>query len=394
MSSGIWCAVEALEGRRLFDLAPDSVVGYTFDMTIQSATAPFADHGTYELRLGNVGNYYLIKGDGKDVAGSSGTYTYTKDSASTGHFVFNDNFIGPGTGEFEFDTSKKGTFALSASGGTQTSSFVVSGTGVPDFTDLVGSTLVIQGTGGRDISSVEPYVNDPNVLFVQQNGHSKTYPMSAVSLISVDLGGGNDSFDAFGPISIPIYVLGGPGNDLIIGGDGNDTLTGSGGNNTIYGGAGNDRLNGGGSSDSLRGDTGNDRLYGSAGDDNLSGGDQADHIWGGDGNDAISGGSSNDYLYGENGNDTLSGGKQNDIIDGGANADAITGDDGNDTLYGGGGNDRLTGGPGNDSLRGGAGNDVLFAKDNAIDTLKGDSGTDSAQFDLLDSRESIELTLA
>ena len=66
---------------------------------------------------------------------------------------------------------------------------------------------------------------------------------------------------------MPVYAVGGAGNDLLIGGGGKDTLKGWGDDDTLVGGDGNDQLFGGDN---------NDRLYGGNGHDSLDGGSGID----------------------------------------------------------------------------------------------------------------------
>ncbi len=188
------------------------------------------------------------------------------------------------------------------------------------------------------------------------NGVATTYQRGVYNRVAVDLGAGDDTFNArsmqlsldvlggdgadeiFGslqPDSIDggagndtvsagagnDYVFGGDGNDVIYGDEGNDTLSSGAGKNTLVGGAGDDRLGGSGGRESLDGGDGNDRLYGGGSSDTLNGGGGVDRLWGGDGDDSLIGGSSNDKLYGEAGNDRLNGGKGADLIDGGPGTD-------------------------------------------------------------------------
>jgi hypothetical protein len=73
--------------------------------------------------------------------------------------------------------------------------------------------------------------------------------------VSVDLGGGNDSFTA-DSVSIPLELAGSDGNDTLVGGAGNDVLSG---------GAGNDKLTGFGGIDEYFGGDGDDQIF-AAGD--------------------------------------------------------------------------------------------------------------------------------
>src|SRR4051794_30912434 len=73
--------------------------------------------------------------------------------------------------------------------------------------------------------------------------------------VSVDLGGGNDTFTTQS-VAVPLALAGN---------DGNDVLTGGGGNDVLAGGAGNDTLIGGGGIDEYFGGDGNDQIF-AAGD--------------------------------------------------------------------------------------------------------------------------------
>jgi len=195
------------------------------------------------------------------------------------------------------------------------------------------------------------------------------------------------------------------GNDYLSGGQGNDTLNGGSGNDTLYGGLGNDTY-------LFAKNDGADTLYDEGGADvvkftdvaasgvtqvsrtNYNGNDlllsysgsqltvysyfasantrieqiqfSDDTVWGWTDITAK-------FLHATSGNDTLYG------FDGGD--DTLNGLAGNDTLYGYGGNDTLNGGTGNDYLNGGSGNDTyLFAKNDGVDTLYDESGTNTFKF--------------
>ncbi|MBT9098872.1 hypothetical protein KFZ76_14270 [Methylovulum psychrotolerans] len=222
------------------------------------------------------------------------------------------------------------------------------------------------------------------------------------------------------------------GNDYLSGGQGNDTLNGGSGNDTLYGGLGNDTY-------LFAKNDGADTLYDEGGADvvkftdvaasgvtqvsrtNYNGNDlllsysgsqltvysyfasantrieqiqfSDGTVWGWtditakflhatSGNDTLYGfDGGDDTLNGLAGNDTLNGLAGNDTLNGLAGNDTLNGLAGNDTLYGYGGNDTLNGGTGNDYLNGGSGNDTyLFAKNDGVDTLYDESGTDTVKF--------------
>lgn len=109
--------------------SPASLSGYTVTVTITSGASPFATSGSYRFLPAASGNTYNVAGI-VGVVNSSGTYSYTKNSATTGYFSYNDSVSGPGfTSQLSFDSATTGTLYLqnSSSGGYQTGVF----TGVP-----------------------------------------------------------------------------------------------------------------------------------------------------------------------------------------------------------------------------------------------------------------------
>jgi Ca2+-binding RTX toxin-like protein len=156
-----------------------------------------------------------------------------------------------------------------------------------------------------------------------------------IDLIHLDLGDGQDwvgSRHVAPKLKVPLWLVGGPGQD------------------SLYGEIGADRIDGGDD---------NDYVYGRGGDDRLAAGtdDGMNAVVGGDGNDALYGGPNYDHLDGEAGNDILFGGGDGDALLGGAGSDALLGGDGRDYLQGEEGDDKLDGGPGNNELDGGANRD-------------------------------------
>lgn len=181
-------------------------------------------------------------------------------------------------------------------------------------------TLMVTGTGGSDV--VVAAVRGTR-LRVAVNGVIQQFRASAVSQIQIQAGDGADVVDISG-VSIPAYVNGDTGNDLIKGGAGNDTLTGGAGKDTLYGNGGNDRLNGNGGNDVLYGGDGNDVLYAGAGVDRLDGGDGNDHFVAGTGADTLLGDAGNDVFDAVNG--------QADVIDGGVGKNTAVTDVAGDTV--------------------------------------------------------------
>jgi acrosin len=111
-------------------------------------------------------------------------------------------------------------------------------------------------------------------------------------------------------------------------------------------------------------------ITGTTGDDaSLAGTQAADLIFGQAGNDTIYGDLGSDCVFGGDGDDRIYGEMGNDKLFGHAGADLLDGGDGDDTV---------DGGAGLDDLRGGAGNDLFPARNDeaATDSLNGGAGID------------------
>ncbi|MFM7541638.1 MAG: calcium-binding protein, partial [Planctomycetota bacterium] len=173
---------------------------------------------------------------------------------------------------------------------------------------LFRGQLIINGTERADIITLVRRGATIGVRGVP----GSTFQARLVVSVQINAGGGNDVVRAntealIGgvPITLPVTINGGAGNDTITGGAGNDSINGGDGNDSINGGAGNDVINGNNGNDTLTGGNGNDAINGN------------------DGNDAVSGGQGNDAVTGGNGIDTLNGNDGNDSINGGAGDDLL-----------------------------------------------------------------------
>jgi hypothetical protein len=181
--------------------------------------------------------------------------------------------------------------------------------------------LTFNGTEAND--DIEVGVDALGKVQIQVNNDRYSYDRARINSLQIYGLAGNDVINLNPGLTLPVYLNGGDGNDLLRGGLGNDVLTGAAGKDDLFGGGGNDRLNGNGGNDRLYGETGPDRLYGGAGRDLLDGGSSGDHLDGGDGIDTV---------YGQGGNDTItSTDGQIDLLFGGTGKDVATADP-NDVL--------------------------------------------------------------
>ncbi len=141
--------------------------------------------------------------------------------------------------------------------------------------------LSITGTEHNDRITIRT-AKTQGYISVSMNGQRRLFEQSKITSIKVNALAGNDDLLVWAkgtPISVPMKISGGAGNDNLSGATGNDTINGGSGNDVLYGGKGDDRL---------RGDFGNDTVAGADGDDNLSGGRGKNTIITGTGTNQVS----------------------------------------------------------------------------------------------------------
>jgi Ca2+-binding RTX toxin-like protein len=273
------------------------------------------------------------------------------------------------------------------------------------------------------------------------------------TLITANLGDGDDDLGSSSSVTIPEAINGGDGNDSCLdGGTGADVIHGDAGNDCIFGDPGGPSTPGSG--DQLFGDAGDDSIMAGRGDDVANGGDGDDYVNGGPGADAVNGDAGADVLQGGPGFNTQTGFIDNgDVISGGPGSDqfwyrqdrindqttdlSISLDDvANDGLAGENdnvrsdvesisypnnstaastatnpgtwtgsadqnviqataGNNTINPGDGNDFVYAGGGDDTINANDGFADRIDCGSGTDTAnvdEFDVVDGCETVNRT--
>lgn len=310
------------------------------------------------------------------------------------------------------------------------------GNGDDTLTGSLGQDTLQAGAGGFDllyeVSNVDLTLTASQLTIVS-GGNTQIDKLSGFDKALILGGGGANRFDA-SLSGIPVTMLGGGGNDVLIGGSqfdvldgqaGDDVLTGGLGSDSLYGSAGNDTvkeafdrnitltsstllisensqadesdrlytleladLTGGisrnkidlsgfttGFGATINGGGQSDTIIGSPGPDMITTLTGADLISGMGGADIVYAGGGNDTISGGDGVDNLNGQNGNDLVQGDAGADVLVGGAGIDTLNGGADNDFLSGQADAGLLNGGDGNDVLLGN-TASDTLNGDAGND------------------
>jgi Ca2+-binding RTX toxin-like protein len=158
-----------------------------------------------------------------------------------------------------------------------------------------GPTSTITQTGSAVSGVGTSFPNKASVTFVGSNvsvtidNVSRSFPMSSVSSIQLEMGAGDDSVTV-GSGGPGIAISTGSGNDTIIGGTGNDTLAGGKGADLIRGGRGADSITGGKGRDLIFGGNGTDSEIGGGGSDTIVSGRGADLMTGGPGDDVFDNG--------------------------------------------------------------------------------------------------------
>jgi hypothetical protein len=104
--------------------------------------------------------------------------------------------------------------------------------------------LQIVGTDDDDSIHVLRVLNDYRVIASFLDGPQHV-PIADVDRIEIYAEGGDDLVTASYFVTVPVWMFGGPGNDVLIGGSGSDRLFGEAGNDVLWGGWGDDYLDGG-----------------------------------------------------------------------------------------------------------------------------------------------------
>lgn len=133
-----------------------------------------------------------------------------------------------------------------------------------------GGLLSVRGSAGSDQIVIRRDLGSHQIR-VEANGSAiGAFPESNVIEIHVYAEEGDDFVSLTDGITIPSYVVGGPGNDRLQGGDGPDVLIGGAGNNQLFAGLGDDVSIGGTGDDEIVSGNGLDVSYGGGGNDQIS----------------------------------------------------------------------------------------------------------------------------
>jgi hypothetical protein len=180
---------------------------------------------------------------------------------------------------------------------------------------MSGNTVSI--TGSTSSNDVNITASNGEVT-LNINGSTMTYSASAVGVIDIKLGAGDDSINLMPGIPA-VSVFGGAGNDTIMAMNAGDTVNGGGGNDMVVGGnVPGGQLNGGAGNDTVMGGGNDAMLMGGAGTDLLEGSHKTETLNGGGGNDTVSSSTGHDSIRGGPGdNIILDGGSKKDTVDGG-----------------------------------------------------------------------------
>ena len=382
---------------------------------------------------------------------AAGEQGYLERRASDSALLINGDLCTSSGGAFaKATTALSATITGDASGGETFVLDFVNGTFLKGTALAPGLVIDLAG-GGTDVLQVRMSVNR-DVVRGGVNGWDVTgdgvrdFTLANADSVTTTLGDGDDVFSAAGggslgaasPSTLPLFVYGGDGDDLLTGGDGNDSLFGDLGADTLNGGASlvdSDVYSGGGGTDTVTyssragaitdtvGAGANDGfssetddvtadveiVVGGAGDDSFTGWTGGQTFFGGAGDDTFhmgllaSTGAGPDAVHGEAGEDTVDYGARLEAVT--ATMDLSVANDGNagagesDNVYadverficptaavvctvtGNALDNHLTGGGGADVLNGGAGDDTfVMGATVGADVISGGTGVDVVDF--------------
>ncbi|WP_165245007.1 hypothetical protein [Paludisphaera soli] len=241
--------------------------------------------------------------------------------------------------------------------------------------------LTITGTASRDYLLAREIGNQISVDAYDGNGvltNKTSFAKSSVSKIVMNGLGGDDTLVAQ-PVSMPVALNGGDGNDALYGGAGDDTLEGGAGDDVLYGSTGKDTYKFSGTAN-LGTDTIMERFAEGVDTLDFSGFGAGVNVdlatWGTV--QAVASGKLS-LKFGGTGNDVetlenVIGTNFADTIRGNARYSTLTGNGGNDVLEGRGGDDVLNGGAGDDTYVFGSVGNLGF------DTIVDSSGRETLDF--------------
>jgi len=345
--------------------------------------------------LGSAFNDTLLGNNGRnEIRGGNG------DDIIEGFFGEDSLYGNDGNDTFRFSTAGFYHDYDLMSGGNDTDTILIAGSGVFDFNspglELASiEALTFDRTGSSDATVL---LNNDELGSGEFSLHATiTGDSDGVDTVQIAL----HEFNAEGRIFFgtlwnfvnwdaedQIIILGTSFADTINGTVQNDIINGGAGSDTINGNDGNDVINGSFSNDTIAGNAGNDIITGGSGDDTLSGGDVIDTL-----DYSLDGGTLGVTVslifpfatdsFGDT--DTIS---TFENIIGTALADTLTGNVGVNILTGGAGNDILDGGDGIDiAVYSGAN----FADYTVVDNLDGTyTVTDTVGTDGVDTLSNIE----
>lgn len=210
---------------------------------------------------------------------------------------------------------------------------------------LLGAGLLI---GPLATNYVQAQGN-PGICFGITASQARAQGLNVIDLSGSGLttgGTGVQDIDGSRDSSVPDFIIGGAGDDILNAFEGDDIVCGKFGNDSIFGGAGNDRLKGGPGNDFVFGDAERTDVVVLTGPGQTGGVTTTNPTVPGPntilvnfpvgfGNDLIQGGSGTDRLFGNGGDD---------VLRGRAGDDFLRGDDEGGPV----GRDSFDGGPGTD----------------------------------------------
>jgi hypothetical protein len=101
-----------------YELAPEALTGATFNASVTDGSNPFDSTGKFTITFGSDNTQYILFGS-EPITSSSGTFTYTRLTSTTGEIDMIDSVYGNFTATLTFSSTSKCTFDFQGGGGDQ-----------------------------------------------------------------------------------------------------------------------------------------------------------------------------------------------------------------------------------------------------------------------------------
>jgi uncharacterized protein GlcG (DUF336 family) len=135
---------------------------------------------------------------------------------------------------------------------------------VPASATLAAGALTV--TGDPTADRIRVYLDGASLVVIDRTAELGRFASASVTSININAGDGNDTVIIDCPVTQPVTIDGGPGDDRLVAGGGPAVLNGGAGNDSLFGGLDSTTFNGGAGSNQLFKVKGTDIVFPNAGD--------------------------------------------------------------------------------------------------------------------------------